>query len=106
MKAIDAVVEPVMANRRQACLDKNAVDAISSVSAETSPQLVFVSATGKAITSDLWPQFAPGVSDDAVEALAQAAPAVHAKTAVTRWGGEPCHYGMVIESLLQRDGLF
>jgi hypothetical protein len=73
-------------------------------SAEHSPQLVFVTPSGKTIESNLFPQFPPQVAESAEQALRHAAPEVTASTCVTKWRGECCDYGMAIGGLLQRDG--
>ena len=48
----------------------------------------------------------PEIAGTALQALQEAAPDVDARTAVTLWDGRACDYGMVIESLLRRDGMF
>jgi hypothetical protein len=44
--------------------------------------------------------------DSSPAALAKIAPAVTATTCIPRWAGETCDYGMAIDALLKRDGLF
>ncbi|QIB66710.1 HNH endonuclease signature motif containing protein [Kineobactrum salinum] len=77
-----------------------------SVSAESSPsgrQLIFKNSAGHTLETNLAPQF-PGVSaETSSAALRTMAPNVNAKTAVTRWTGENCDYGMAIDALLRRD---
>lgn len=67
-------------------------------------QLIFTTPSGRKLESSLFPQF-PGVSaETSTTELKRLAPAVHARTCVSRWEGEDCDYGMAVEALLQRDG--
>ncbi len=74
------------------------------VNGQSEAQLVFTTPAGRRIEADLYPQFSPQITENAEQALRQAAPEVDTKTCVTRWQGESCDYGMAIEGLLRRDG--
>jgi hypothetical protein len=78
----------------------------NNVPAGTSPQLVFTTPSGRVIAGDFYPQFGPDAVATSEQALMALAPRVNAGTAVSRWAGERCDYGMVVEALLVRDGLF
>ena len=67
-------------------------------------QMVFSTPSGQSIPASFFPQFPEQSVKAAEEALRSAAPDVDPKTAVTRWTGEDCDYGMAIDGLLQRDG--
>jgi hypothetical protein len=67
-------------------------------------QIVFSTPSGQRIEASIFPQFPAQSVVGAKEALHEAAPAVNARTCVTRWAGENCDYAMAIDGLLQRDG--
>jgi hypothetical protein len=67
-------------------------------------QIVFSTPSGQRIEASIFPQFSDQSVRGAKEALQEAAPAVNARTCITRWAGESCDYGMAMDGLLQRDG--
>ena len=66
-------------------------------------QLVFSTPAGRRIETSYFPQFPHVSAETSSPALAAIAPNVSATTAVTRWRGEDCDYGMAVEALLVRD---
>jgi hypothetical protein len=66
-------------------------------------QLVFSTPSGKAIQHSVYPQFKSVPAETCDEYLSKLAPEVHSGTAVSRWQGEDCDYGMAIDALLRRD---
>jgi hypothetical protein len=67
-------------------------------------QLVFSAPSGTTILQSVFPQFESVPAGTCAAYLGRLAPDVHAGTAVTRWRGEDCDYGMAIDALLRRDG--
>jgi hypothetical protein len=67
-------------------------------------QLVFSTPSGGSIEISHLPQFPRVSAETSFSTLAAIAPNVDATTAVTRWRGEDCDYGMAVEALLARDG--
>ena len=77
---------------------------VRAVKTTAGQELVFTMPSGRKIESSVFPQF-PRVSAETFRgALMAIAPKVDSETAVTRWRGEDCDYGMVVEGLLGRDG--
>ena len=68
------------------------------------PQIVFSTPAGEQIQTSYFPQFPAEAVSSSEDSLLQAAPSVDARTCVTKWCGETCHYGMAIHGLLRRDG--
>jgi len=66
-------------------------------------QLVFSTPSGKAIQHSVFPQFKSVPAETCKEYLRKLAPEIHSGTAVSRWQGEDCDYGMAIDALLCRD---
>ena len=67
-------------------------------------QLIFTTPSGRKLESSLFPQFPDVSAETSSQELQRMAPAVDARTCVTRWEGEDCDYGMAVEALLRRDG--
>ena len=67
-------------------------------------QLVFSTRDGTAIQESVFPQFEAVPAETCDASLGRLAPDVHATTAVSRWQGEDCDYGMAVDALLLRDG--
>ena len=66
------------------------------------PHIVFSTPEGMRVETSFFPQFPALAAKTAADALLDTAPSVTATTAVTRWRGETCDYGMAIEALLER----
>jgi predicted restriction endonuclease len=77
---------------------------IRAVKTSAGQELQFTTPSGREIESSLFPQFARVSAETSRRALLAIAPEVDSTTAVTRWRGEDCDYGMVVEGLLGRDG--
>ena len=67
-------------------------------------ELTFSTPSGRTIEVSHFPQFPDVSAETSRGVLAVIAPKVNATTAVTRWQGEDCDYGMAVEALLVRDG--
>jgi hypothetical protein len=72
---------------------------------KTAPRqnLIFSTPSGRTLDASHFPQFPDVSAETSLSALSVIAPAVNAATAVTRWQGEDCDYGMAVEVLLGRD---
>ena len=66
-------------------------------------ELIFSTPAGRTIEVSHFPQFPDVSAETSRSVLAVIAPKVNATTAVTRWQGEDCDYGMAVEALLARD---
>ena len=75
--------------------------AVARAGAES--EWVFSTAAGERIENTVFPQFPPVSAEFSSAGLRDAAPAVTAQTAVSKWRGEDCDYGMAIDALLARD---
>lgn len=64
---------------------------------------VFKTPAGRRIETSIHPQFEGVSAETSLVALQRAAPDVDADTCITRWQGEDCDYGMVVDALLHRD---
>jgi len=78
---------------------------ISALKTPAGQQLEFTTSSGRKIESSVFPQFARVSAETSRRALMSIAPKVNSMTAVTQWQGEDCDYGMVVEGLLERDGV-
>jgi hypothetical protein len=67
-------------------------------------QLVFSTPSGRKIESSFFPQFQNDSAESFSDTVNTMAPDVDPTTSITRWTGEDCDYGMVIDGLLERDG--
>jgi hypothetical protein len=63
-------------------------------------QLVFFTPSGRKIESSFFPQFQSDSAETFSQTIQTLAPKVDPTTCVTRWTGEDCDYGMVIDGLL------
>jgi hypothetical protein len=77
---------------------------IRTVKTSAGQQLVFATPSGRTIKSNHFPQFPRVSAETSRLAMRAIAPKVDSTTAVTKWRGEDCDYGMVVEGLLSRDG--
>jgi hypothetical protein len=59
--------------------------------------------SGHKIESSFFPQFQNDSADTFSQTIQTLAPKVDPTTCVTRWTGEYCDYGMVIDGLLTRE---
>jgi hypothetical protein len=66
-------------------------------------QLAFSTPSGNSIQHSVFPQFKSVPAETCNEYLSKLAPEVHSGTAVSRWQGEDCDYGIAIDALLRRD---
>jgi hypothetical protein len=77
---------------------------VERAAAASEPQIVFSTPDGMRVETSFFPQFPALGAKTSADALLDTASSVTATTAVTRWRGETCDYGMAIEALLKRDG--
>ncbi|MEH6593712.1 MAG: DUF222 domain-containing protein [Halioglobus sp.] len=77
---------------------------VENAEATGEPQLVFTTPAGQKIEANFFPQFPEQPAEEAaLQALADAAPDVDARTAQTQWDGVSCDYDTAIYALLRRD---
>jgi len=67
-------------------------------------RLVFTTSSGRRIENSFFPQFEKVSAESSRTALQSLAPDVDAHTAVTKWRGESCDYGLAVAALMTRDG--
>ncbi|QIB64636.1 DUF222 domain-containing protein [Kineobactrum salinum] len=76
---------------------------LSTQSNESGRRLVFKTPAGRILETSLAPQFPDASAETSGTALRNIVPDINARTAVTRWSGESCDYGMAVDALLQRE---
>ena len=79
---------------------------ITVVQSSAGQQLQFATPSGRTIETSHFPQFPDVSAETSRQALVSIAPEVDSRTAVTHWRGENCDYGMAVEALLARDGVY
>ena len=62
----------------------------------------FMTPSGANIEASFYPQFPKVSPESPSRALRALAPAVDFDTAITKWRGESCNYGMAVDALLAR----
>ena len=63
----------------------------------------FITPAGANVEASFHPQFPEVCAESFSTALQASAPTVDFETAVTKWRGESCDYGMAIDALISRD---
>jgi hypothetical protein len=65
--------------------------------------LRFITPSGATIKTSYYPQYPKVSAESSSRALQALAPSVDFETAITKWRGESCDYGMTVDALLARD---
>ena len=99
----DALVTLCRFHHRQLHQGSYAISVEQAHAGQAEPLLVFLSSTERCIETSFFPQFPAQASGSSEDEMKNLAPHVDSNTCVTKWRGESCDYGMVMDGLLRRD---